>query len=320
MESLRDDVPAELVAVVTKMTAKDPEKRFQTPGEVAEALESLASETQPTESTKPEPPVKPGRRKSRFLPLTVIAALFFGIACAATVFYVLTDHGTVRVEVMDPSLAVRFNDQTIRVEDGDQEFTIGADEQQRLVVTLDGSDWKLVTESFEIRRGQEIVFKVEMLKGEILVRKDDDPFDRAPLLVGEWRGTSGRGGQGGSPVTFNLNGTFEMEIVAPAEAATGRDARYGDVHDRFFCSVRPISIWTLSSIQRRSLADWGQRRVSQEAATRGEGAGTSANRRSTSFKTIIEVIDANTLRMAEPDEDSRPKGVRRYIPWSCAGR
>ncbi len=47
LESLRDDVPAELVAVVSRMTAKDPSERFQTPAEVVEALESLDQETQP---------------------------------------------------------------------------------------------------------------------------------------------------------------------------------------------------------------------------------------------------------------------------------
>ena len=35
---VRPEVPAELAALVAKMMAKDPARRFQTPGEVAEAL------------------------------------------------------------------------------------------------------------------------------------------------------------------------------------------------------------------------------------------------------------------------------------------
>ena len=35
---VRPEVPAELAAVVAKMLAKEPERRFQTPGEVAKAL------------------------------------------------------------------------------------------------------------------------------------------------------------------------------------------------------------------------------------------------------------------------------------------
>ena len=38
LNRLRPDVPAELAALVAKMMAKDPSQRFQTPGEVAEAL------------------------------------------------------------------------------------------------------------------------------------------------------------------------------------------------------------------------------------------------------------------------------------------
>jgi hypothetical protein len=38
---VRPDVPAELAAVVAKMIAKDPERRFQTPGEVSKALKAM---------------------------------------------------------------------------------------------------------------------------------------------------------------------------------------------------------------------------------------------------------------------------------------
>ena len=35
---VRPEVPAELAALVAKMMAKEPDRRFQTPGEVAKAL------------------------------------------------------------------------------------------------------------------------------------------------------------------------------------------------------------------------------------------------------------------------------------------
>jgi uncharacterized protein (TIGR03067 family) len=41
LKTLRDDVPDELVAIVSKMMAKDPDERYLTPGEVADALESF---------------------------------------------------------------------------------------------------------------------------------------------------------------------------------------------------------------------------------------------------------------------------------------
>src|SRR5208282_117278 len=42
LQVLRPDVPLELVQVLQKMMAKEPERRYQTPAEVAAALEPLA--------------------------------------------------------------------------------------------------------------------------------------------------------------------------------------------------------------------------------------------------------------------------------------
>src|SRR5205823_5185649 len=42
IQHLRTDVPAELARIVAKMMAKDPDQRFQSPGEVAEALRPFA--------------------------------------------------------------------------------------------------------------------------------------------------------------------------------------------------------------------------------------------------------------------------------------
>lgn len=50
LESLRDDVPPKLVAVVTKMTAKDPAERYLTPSEVADAMESFLRTWRPGEA------------------------------------------------------------------------------------------------------------------------------------------------------------------------------------------------------------------------------------------------------------------------------
>ena len=47
LNSVRDDVPEELVAIASKMMAKDPDERYFTPKEVAEALESFLRTWQP---------------------------------------------------------------------------------------------------------------------------------------------------------------------------------------------------------------------------------------------------------------------------------
>jgi serine/threonine protein kinase len=55
LDSLRDDVPPELVDIVTKMTAKDPEERYLTPSQVAEALESFLRDWRQEQDQPPRP-------------------------------------------------------------------------------------------------------------------------------------------------------------------------------------------------------------------------------------------------------------------------
>ncbi len=182
LDSLRNDVSAELVAIVSKMMAKDPSERFQTPAEVAEALECLVDASQPNETSPPQPQVKPLRQKPRFQPLTAVATLFVAALIAAVVFYIQTDNGTVRVRVLDESLAVKVNGQTIKMNDGNKEITIGAGEQKQLVVSQDGSDFKLVTDKFLIRRNDKIVFEVDLVQGELVVVKNGEHFDRMKAM------------------------------------------------------------------------------------------------------------------------------------------
>jgi biotin carboxyl carrier protein len=51
LDSVRVDVPQELVAIAARMMAKDPDERYLTPKEVADALESFLRTWQPSEET-----------------------------------------------------------------------------------------------------------------------------------------------------------------------------------------------------------------------------------------------------------------------------
>ncbi len=96
LESLRDDVPSELVAVVIKMTVKEPNGRFQTPLKVAEALNSFSRSVQLRKDAEPPPQAKPRRGKSIFLSLTAVVMLFV----PAVIYYLQTGQGGVRVEML----------------------------------------------------------------------------------------------------------------------------------------------------------------------------------------------------------------------------
>lgn len=176
LESLRDDIPADLAVIISSMMAKDPEARFQTSAEVAEALKSFSQSAEQREIPKPQTQAKPRRWKPAFLSLTAVAAMSVAAIVAGVVYFLQTAHGVVRVEVTDPSLAVTINDQTITMTDeGGKTLTIRPG-KQTLIVRKDGGDMEFETDHFQIRRGDEVVFKVEMLEGEIVVRKDGDRF------------------------------------------------------------------------------------------------------------------------------------------------
>ncbi len=107
LDELREDVPAELAAIVTRMMAKDPAERFQTPEDVAVALAPFCRH-------HPEPtPVKrpPMRRKI----LAACAAAI--IALLASVIFVVTDNGTFEIKS-------EFDDIEIVVSKGGEEFTV----------------------------------------------------------------------------------------------------------------------------------------------------------------------------------------------------
>ena len=187
LESLRDDIPAELSAIVNRMMAKDPNERFQTPAEVAPALKSVLQTMEPVQAS-PLIPVQPARKRHRFLPLTAVATLFLVALAAPVVFYLQTGNGVIRVRLMDESLQATIQGEKIEVEDGDKRFEVSAG-RQHLVIRQTGSDIEFVTDEFRIWRNDEIKFEVRLIAGEVVVNKDGEHFDRKrakwlPPLIG----------------------------------------------------------------------------------------------------------------------------------------
>jgi serine/threonine protein kinase/formylglycine-generating enzyme required for sulfatase activity len=74
LPELRQDVPAELWAVVAKMLAKDPRKRYQTPGEVAKALLPFATaQAKPQTALVAERPLSLSGQQTGMTPLPAVA-------------------------------------------------------------------------------------------------------------------------------------------------------------------------------------------------------------------------------------------------------
>ena len=321
LDALRKDVPADLLAVVSRMMAKSSQDRFQTPAEVAEALGAFLKNTASHELHQPEKKVKPIRSKKRILSLTAIAALFLGII-ASIIFYIQTDYGVVRVEVTDPTLEVIIDGQTIKMSDGKNTTEIRTGDK-KLIIRQPGSDFQFETESFQIRRGEKITFKVDMFPGEIIVTKNDKSFAKASVLVGKWLAE----GPGNLKfrLTFNPDGTFAMDPFESADliefSATGTyaaDFSVSPAHLDLYATIE-----NAQSLEIFSKNDTPPQDEDDATAAVGRGhdefgdtdlaapAHASAESRTRTekhkFELIIEVVDANTIRMSDLEANTRPK-------------
>lgn len=146
LTTLRSDVPAKLSKVITRMMAKNPAERFQTPAAVAEALAPFSQSAQ----------APPRRRTLRTLLATTAAILLAGV------IFITTDKGRVEIrsERDDVELVIRQNGAEIKAIDlqtGTQVIWLPSGEYN--VVLRDGNDYiNLEKNGFKLSRwGKEIV-------------------------------------------------------------------------------------------------------------------------------------------------------------------
>jgi tRNA A-37 threonylcarbamoyl transferase component Bud32 len=129
LTALRPDVPAELVRVLERMLAKDPAERYQTPGEVAEALEPWTAEpaSAEREPRKAASPAAPRRRRR----LRVAVALG-----ALAVLLTMVVAGIVRLSAGDREIVIETDDPTI-------EIVVKGDRIVRIVDPKTGKEYRL---------------------------------------------------------------------------------------------------------------------------------------------------------------------------------
>ncbi len=161
----RDDMPTEIDTVLKKMMAKDPAERYQTPAEVAEALDQFCKTATPINTT------------SSWNLSTMLAGVFATLMAFA-VYYVQTDYGVVRVSVANKDVLVELNGESITMKDGEKELKIRAGRQKLFVKR---GEFSFYTDNFQLGRGDDVQFKVELLPGEVSIRKDGERFGANPL-------------------------------------------------------------------------------------------------------------------------------------------
>ncbi len=153
---LRDELPSGLQSVLGRMLAKDAAERFQTPAEVAAALAPFA-----------EPSAAPSRSRWRRAGTLVATALAGLLIFAATVFYVQLGKTTIKFEIENPNLAVRFAGDTITVDNEGQTIHIKPGENREFVVVQNGVE--VETDAFTLKKGQKIALRVTLVEGQVAV-------------------------------------------------------------------------------------------------------------------------------------------------------
>src|SRR5262249_29148716 len=132
LSELRPDLPAGLEAVVARMMAKAPGQRYQTPGEVAAALEPF-TRPRPADSSDMVAlllgPVESLRRpRRRVLVATLAALLFLGMTIAGVVYRIQTDKGelVITTESDDAEGVIKQGGKVVRILDTktDKEITL----------------------------------------------------------------------------------------------------------------------------------------------------------------------------------------------------
>ena len=184
------NLPDGVCRVLAKAAAKDPADRFQAAEELVAELDALLQSpaeslvfSSPWEAFSgaatsvggveriPQLQVGPAgvsvqhrlAARRRQPPTQVLIALAAGAALLllGVIMYVVTDHGTVRIELSDPSADVE-----VKV-DGDVIDVVGLKEPLRLIagehhLLVESGDYKSVSKSFTVRRGEQQVLHVTL--------------------------------------------------------------------------------------------------------------------------------------------------------------
>jgi len=190
---LQPDLGPHIEAVCVKMMAKSVGDRYQSMQEVAEALDSCLEQPAAGPAAKParartpaakSPKPHPVMRRPRTIGIA-IGAMFAVCALLGVVIFLLTNYGTVRIEVRDPNLKVTIDGDVIsfeapskRVKAGDRQLAVKVGQKDiplgdevtlrpgerngkyKLAIQFDGAE--LTSDHFTIRRGGKHVLTIQL--------------------------------------------------------------------------------------------------------------------------------------------------------------
>ena len=249
-------VPEELSRLTMQLLEKDPAKRPQSAREVVERLrqiehslnadmiakngtlsgvggETLLGFSKPM-SDMPGSVTQPARVKTRRA-LKIATAVFIAalVFIVGEVFFWKTPDGRiVRIESNDPSIMLAFGNGELKVTGAyDQPVTLtpGKVDLKILKPQPDGTDFEFETDKLVVRKGDEIVLKIEVLNGEIRVVQNGRGIVDSKLLPP----ASSASGSSSLPLetiadidrraamwVLSVGGNISIEGIAPGEGET----------------------------------------------------------------------------------------------------
>jgi serine/threonine protein kinase len=156
LRKARPDAPPELAAVLARLLAKKPGERYQTPGEVATALEPF---------TRPDT-IRPSRKPRGFLVAAAALVLLVASALAAWSGYLIWHPATYRVQTDSGEI-------TLQTDDPDVEVVMKRGGQLvRIIDPKSKQTWELDTTTYQIGTADEPDgLKIELPRKEPFVLK-----------------------------------------------------------------------------------------------------------------------------------------------------
>jgi WD40 repeat protein len=167
------------IAAIVKLRQPEVRRAFRFSGSFADVPSHGVTRD---EKPFPDPlayPVKPALNESRSVvrPIAAtagLAAFWLLAVAAATVIFIQTNHGTVRVEVLDPDAQVMLrcdrDDEIIEIKDYDVTLRVppGAN-----TLHIKHGDLEFETEQFSVKRGEKVVVRVSRVDGNLEARVGD---------------------------------------------------------------------------------------------------------------------------------------------------
>jgi serine/threonine protein kinase len=178
LSELRDDLPEGLMPVVERMMAKDPKHRYQTPAEVAFALEPFLRATAVRTTDPGRTVVLDGipvgeRRRPRLARATAILAFFVAGLLGVGVYRIATDNGelVIRTENEDVDVVVSKGGKVVKIIDtrSGKHITLNSGDYE--LALKDGKDeLKISPVKMTVKRGETVLATIERVTDSNLIK------------------------------------------------------------------------------------------------------------------------------------------------------